>query len=145
MSFNEIKYYINSTSEKNIIRAPKRQTATGDGIFQVYKCVPVIRHNQKDGTPSKLMIITLLQKVYVDLSNSDFKGYFPNNQYSYRGGATIIIDLSNFEIKYAIIKDITDSKRLNSQIDFTISSIQNEADSALMMKDSEPFAALHIH
>ncbi|MEA5402777.1 hypothetical protein VB776_07620 [Arcicella sp. DC2W] len=145
MSFNEIKYYINSTSEKNIIRAPKRQTATGDGIFQVYKCVPVIRHNQKDGTPSKLMIITLLQKVYVDLSNSDFKGYFPNNQYSYRGGATLIIDLSNFEIKYAIIKDITDSKRLNSQIDFTISSIQNEADSALMMKDSEPFAALHIH
>jgi hypothetical protein len=147
MNFNDIIYEFKNSKNEQIIKAKRRLTNDGDVKFQVYKCVPVIRHNQKDGGPSKLMIITLLQKVYVDLSNSEYKGYLPKDRHDYRGGATLIIDLSNFEIKYAIIKDISDVNRLQEQIDFSINFLQNEPNAALMMKsiESEPFAALHLH
>jgi hypothetical protein len=147
MSFSDIFYRFTNVSKKGPIKAEKRNSTvgTGENMFSVYKCIPVIRHNQKDGAPSKLMIITLLQKVFVDLKESDYKGYFKDDKFTYRGGATLIIDLSNFEIKYAIIKDINDSERLQRQIDFTIANLQQEENAALMMKGNEPFAALHIH
>lgn len=146
MSFQDISYKFTRTQKKGAIKAEKRESRTGGaGVFNVYKCIPVIRHNQKDGAPSKLMIITLLQKVFVDLKDSEYKGYFKDNIFTYRGGATLIIDLSNFEIKYAIIKDISDSERLQEQIEFTINNLQQEENAALMMKGNEPFAALHIH
>jgi hypothetical protein len=145
MSFQEIYYKFQNTNKRGSIKAEKRDSSTGSSVFSVYKCIPVIRHNQKDGTPSKLMIITLLQKVFVDLKDSNYKGYFKDEKFAYRGGATLIIDLSNFEIKYAIIKDINDSERLQEQVDFTIANLQQEENADLMMKGNEPFAALHIH
>lgn len=42
--------------------------------------------------------------------------------FSYRGGVTLILDLETFEVRYAIYKDMVDTKRLDAQRDYMIRS-----------------------
>jgi hypothetical protein len=42
--------------------------------------------------------------------------------FSYRGGVTLILDLESFEVRYAIYKDVVDTKRLDAQRDYMIRS-----------------------
>ncbi|MEO7767406.1 MAG: hypothetical protein ABIS01_08270, partial [Ferruginibacter sp.] len=114
-------------------------------VFQVYKCRPLIRHNNLNGTASKLMIITFLQKVYVELKNTSYQGYLPEDRYEMRGGATLIIDLATYDIKYAIIKNIASSERLKNQLEYAMENLYDAENAALLMQGSEPFAALHSH
>lgn len=93
----------------------RRSSFAGREVFQVYKCRPVIRHNNLNGNASKLLIITFLQKVYVGLKGTSYQGYLPEDEYAMRGGATLIIDLATYEIKYAIIKNVASSERLKDQ------------------------------
>ncbi|MHA4846061.1 hypothetical protein ACX0G7_17930 [Flavitalea antarctica] len=112
--------------------------------FQVYKCRPVLQHNPRTGATSKMLIITFLQKVYVDLRNSPFSGEFANDRYLLRGGSTLIIDLATLDIRYAIIKRISSANRLKQQLDYAMNRLP-ASDSALLMQEEEPFAAIHTH
>jgi len=114
-------------------------------VFQVYKCRPVIVPDGHTGNTSKLMIIMFLQKVTVSLKNSRYQGYFPGDEYAFRGGASIIVDMANYEIKHVIVKNVGSSRRLVRQLDYALENQQHGSDSALLMQGSEPFAALHLH
>lgn len=141
MSFQENDYlFYNDELKKH-----QQFSAEARSKFQVYKCRPVMRYNNSDGTTSKLLIITFLQKVYVNLAESAYKGYLPNNQYAMRGGATLIIDLADYEIKYAIIKNVASSGRLKRQLSYAMVNLYDTENSALLMQDDEPFAALHLN
>jgi hypothetical protein len=140
MNFEDINYsfYDDVIGKEINLRAPGRD------VFQVYKCRPLIQYNNTTGITSKLLLINFLQKVYVNLKDSPFEGYLHGDRFDYRGGATLVIDLANFDIKYVIVKKITSSDRLRQQLDYAISTNSGE-DAALLMQDDEPFAALHIH
>jgi hypothetical protein len=141
MCFKEISYTIDDEYfDKPIkLKAQKRE------VFQVYKCLPIIRHNNQNGKSSKLLIITFLQKVFVSLKNTSYQGYFHNDEYDFRGGATLIIDLATYDITYAIAKNIASGNRLKRQLEYAMNNVSEEENAALLMHDKEPFAALHAH
>ncbi len=62
----------------------------------------------------------------------------------FRGGATLVVDLSLPEIKYSIIKEIDNAKRLEMTTEF-VRKVNKDALSALLFSPDrpEPFAALH--
>jgi hypothetical protein len=119
-------------------------TAMPRNVFQVYKCRPVMQYNSATGTTSKVLLITFVQKVYINLEGSPFEGYFKDDQYAFHGGSTLIIDLTDYSIKYVIIKKINSCDRLRDQLDYAIENSPTE-EAALLMQSNEPFAALHIH
>jgi len=119
--------------------------AKARNVFQVYKCRPLFRYSTQTGNSAKLLLITFLQKLYVDLAGTPYEGILPGDQYDIRGGATLIIDLTNIEIKYAIVKKIYSSERLKAQLAYAMSSADEADNAALLMQNDEPFAALHSH
>ena len=141
MDFGQIQYEFRDeeTREKLKLSPPQRKT------FQVHTCRPVMRQNYMSGNSTKLLIITFLQKVYVPLEGTSYAGYLDEDQYTMRGGATLIIDLATYEIKYSIVKNIGSSSRLKTQLEFATDHPTDENESALLMQSKEPFAALHIH
>ncbi len=141
MNFKEIRYSFFDERFKQ----PAEFVAPARKVFQVYKCRPLIRHNSLTGNASKLMIIAFLQKVYVDLKGTSYQGYFLEDRYEIRGGATLIIDLATYEIKYSIIKNIASSERLREQLDYAMENLYDAENAALLMQGTEPFAALHLH
>jgi hypothetical protein len=140
MSFQQIPYsFYDAGFDKQIELSADERV-----VFQV-KCRPVIRHNNVNGDSSKLLIITFLQKVFVNLTDTPYDSYMEGDKYDYRGGATLIIDLATYEIKYAIVKNIRSSERLQQQLEYALSTLDEDANNALLMQTDEPFAALHIH
>jgi hypothetical protein len=111
----------------------------------VYKCRPQIVPSPESGNSAKTMVIMFLQKVYVNLKGSRYQGYFPDDKYAFRGGASLIIDMANYEIKYVIMKSVNSADRLIRQLDYAIANMRDADNNALLMQDGEPFAALHIH
>jgi hypothetical protein len=124
---------------------PLQLVAQPRNIFQVYKCRPMIMPDPKSGNSIKTMLIMFLQKVHVNLKGSRYQGYFEDNQFAFHGGASIIIDMANYEIRYTINKSVNSSERLFRQLDYAIANQPDEGNNALMMQGDEPFAALHIH
>jgi hypothetical protein len=141
MNFNAITYQFHD----EVFDQDITLKSEGRDVFQVYKCRPLIRYNGRDGYAYKILIITFLQKIFVNLKNSPYEEFFPNGQCDFRGGATLIIDLSSFEIKYCIVKSISSSERLKLQLKYAMNRSSEEQNAALLMQDDEPFAALHIH
>ncbi|WP_205514140.1 hypothetical protein [Longitalea arenae] len=141
MNFKDISYHF----EDRVFGREIKLRAKARNVFQVYRCRPFIQHNNRTGNSSKLLLITFLQKVYVDLKGSSYQGFFLDDKYDFRGGSTVIIDLSTYEIKYAIVKKISSSQRLKSQLEYSMNRIGEFENAALLMQSEEPFAALHIH
>jgi hypothetical protein len=141
MCFGKVDYtfFDENANEEIKVAGVKRD------IFQVYKCRPIIRNNTITGTSSKLLIVSFLQKIFVDIKGTSYQGYLPNDKYEMRGGATLIIDLATYEIKYAIIKNIASADRLKEQLDYAMENLYDADNAALLMQGSEPFAALHSH
>ena len=141
MNFQNINYSFHDDNFNKTIEL----TAPARTVFQVYKCRPIIRHNNQDGVSSKLLIITFLQKVFVGLNASPYQGYLPDDRYELRGGGTLIIDLATYEIKYVILKNIASSARLKDQLEYALNNLYDGDNAALLMQGTEPFAALHLH
>lgn len=139
MNFDGCTYKFYDEDEKQVTlhAAPQRK-------FQVYRCRPVIYTNPQTGFTSKQLHITFLQKVMVNLTNSAYEGILPDNKYAFRGGATLIIDLSDYKIKYAVIKSVDSSNRLKQQLEH-LAGHDGTDHAALLMHGDEPFAALHAH
>lgn len=144
MDFTHITYKHIETDDKGNEKITTLK-AKARNSFQVYKCRPMIISDQKSGNTRKVMVIMFLQKVYVDLKGSPYQGFFPNDQYAFRGGSSLIIDMANYEIKYAISKSVKGSERLFKQLDYAIENLSDGDNAALLMQGSEPFASLHNH
>jgi hypothetical protein len=144
MNFQPITYNYTDVDAQGIAIQKTLQAAKRDK-FQVYKCRPQIIPSPESGNSVKTMVIMFLQKVYIDLKGSRYQGYFPGDQYAFRGGASLIIDMANYEIKYVIMKSVNSADRLIRQLDYAIANMRDADNNALLMQDDEPFAALHIH
>jgi hypothetical protein len=146
MEFKEITYTEKqATGEETEDFEPLKLTAAKREVFQVYKCRPMIIPDLKSGNSVKVMVIMFIQKVFVNLKGTRYKGYFPNDVFPFQGGASIIINMANYEIKYAINKNVNSSDRLFKQLEYAVNNLPDEGNQALMMQKDEPFAALHIH
>ncbi|MCF2502715.1 hypothetical protein L0663_04955 [Dyadobacter sp. CY107] len=130
-SGNEIKFFLSTKSDRD--------------KFQVFKCRPLIVSDPGSGDTIKTIIITFLQKVYVDLRGSKYQGYFKNDEYAFRGGASMIIDLATCDIDYIIMKSLNNASRLVSQLNYAVEQSGSADNNALLMQSDEPFAALHLH
>ena len=142
MNFQNINY---SIPDDDFKKPALKLTAPARPVFQVYRCRPIIRHNNQNGVSSKLLIISFLQKVHVGLKDSKYQGYLTGDRYEMRGGGTLIIDLANYEIKYVILKNIASSTRLKEQLEYALNNLYDGDNAALLMQGTEPFAALHLH
>lgn len=144
MDFTAITYRHTETNP-----AGKRKTITlkakARNSFQVYKCRPMIIPDPKSGNARKVMVIMFLQKVYVDLKESPYQGFFPQDTYAFRGGSSLIIDMASYEVKYAVSKSVQSSERLFKQLDYALATLSDADNAALLMQGSEPFACLHNH
>lgn len=145
MDFKEISYDCVRLDENGNEIHFKLSTKGDRDKFQVFKCRPIIIPDPTSGNTIKTMIITFLQKVYVDLKGSPYQGYFEKDEYAFRGGASMIIDLATFEINYIIMKNLNNAKRLVSQLDYAVEQSGSADNNALLMQSQEPFAALHLH
>lgn len=144
MNFQEITYpYTYMDDRGREVR--KQLKARARDKYQVYKCRPVMYPEPDSGNISNTLIIMFLQKVFVDLKGSPYQGYFDDDIYHFRGGSSVIIDMSNYEIKYIIKKSVSNSDRLIRQLEYVISNMNESENNALLMQAGEPFAALHLH
>jgi len=122
-----------------------RLSSKENGKFQVYKCRPLIIPNMHNGNSSKIMVIMFLQKIIVNLKGSRYEGHFKEDLYVYRGGASLIIDMADYKIKYVITKSVSSTERLIKQLDYFMENPADIKNSNLLMHGADPFAALHIH
>ena len=128
-----------------ITKEPYKLNAEKRDVYQIQKCRPIIRNKANNGETSRQMIVTIIQKVFVDLKGSPYMGYFDGDQYIFRGGATIIIDLSTLDIKFSIVKSISSADRLQQQLSYASTNMGANANSALLMQSMEPFKMVHSH
>jgi hypothetical protein len=100
--------------------------------FEVHQVRPVRRQAPDGRTIQDLLIqITQRRPGYLDeeqqrRENERYmvKGNQPRGPKRgdlwYRGGVTLILDLESFEVRYAMYKDVVDTKRLDHQRDYTV-------------------------
>lgn len=145
MQFTEINY----TQKEEITSEDKKDialSARGRKVFQVYQCRPLVLPDPYTGNSRNVMLIMFLQKVFIPLKGTKYQGYIKNDRYIFRGGATLIIDMANYEIQYIISKNVYSSDRLFRQLDYAIRNNSPHSETgALLMQEKEPFASLHIH
>ena len=102
------------------------------------------------------VIITLQQKrgIVGQINNGEFDltGYFnpdedtPANGFIFRGGCTLIFDLNNRKLKYAIKKDINDLHRMEQQLRYHNSQVSEVAtyfDEEALNAFCGPFSFMH--
>jgi hypothetical protein len=151
MKFGPITFELTNraTGSQFSLTSPERD------VFQVYRCRPLIRHNPSTGNVTKQLLVTFLQKVPLNLNGTPYEPLMPiieledgakkKGQYFFRGGSTVVLDFSTYEIKYVISKSISNSTRLQQQLDHELETMNANANAALMMQGKEPFAMVHSH
>jgi hypothetical protein len=105
-----------------------------DYKFEVHQVRPVRRQSPDGRTIQDLLIqITQRRPGFLDeqaqkTENDRYmvEGHQPTGpkrgDFWYRGGVTLILDLESFEVRYAIYKDVVDTKRLDAQRDYMVRS-----------------------
>lgn len=138
------------------IRHRKSHRASGeielDATVEV-SSVRTTRRSGPDGQDIRQLVIEVTQRRAGFLSEAaqakadadpDFDMSKQDYDFTFRGGATLIVDLRDNKVRYVISKAIDDEQRLAEQRDFT----QAAADSGFTYtrnQSREPFALLHRH
>ena len=89
-----------------------------------------------DGQYLPQIIMALTQTRRLKLDGTD-------EAHDFRGGTTLIIDLSKVEIQYAIIKRLNSDTREARTIDFVKQAMQDPLQRLLLTPTQEPFGAMH--
>lgn len=89
-----------------------------------------------DGKSRPQIIVALTQSRPLTIEGS-------NEPHSFRGGCTLVIDLSKVEIQYAIFKKIDSTNRAARTAAFLTEAMQDPLRRLLLAPGNEPFAALH--
>jgi hypothetical protein len=90
-----------------------------------------------DGQYMPQIIVALTQSRLLEIEGS-------TESHSFRGGCTLIIDLSRVEIQYAIVKRIDSQTRAARTAAFLTEAMQDPLRRLLIAPGKEPFAALHL-
>src|SRR5207245_10670131 len=89
------------------------------------------------GPPKPQVIIGLTQSRRIAIKGSD-------EQHTFRGGSTIVVDLSTITIKYAIYKRLDSQTRQERTAAFLSDALQDPLRALLLAPTrKEPFAMLH--
>jgi hypothetical protein len=124
-----------------------RRRPSGQPKFEVYGSQPALRVGP--GFHSlKQVVLSFVQTRRIELA----PGAVPGMQnFLFRGGCTMILDLDPFELKYRIVKPVDDEARLQRQLQF-LGGMSGAAGSPLRATyfqnewgkpGAEPFAILH--
>ena len=106
--------------------------------FEVHELRRALRISP-DGKPIPQVIVVLTQSKMI---KDDRKSGMPS--YVFRGGSTLIIDLSVPEVKYRIIKNISSDTRQARTANFIREAAADPLRSLFLRAEcGEPFAALH--
>jgi hypothetical protein len=89
-----------------------------------------------DGQYMPQIIVALTQSRELKIEGS-------TEPHSFRGGCTLIIDLSKVQIQYAIVKNIDSQNRADRTAAFLTEAMQDPLRRLLLAPGKEPFAALH--
>ncbi len=90
-----------------------------------------------DGNPKPQVILALTQSRAIKVEGS-------NEQHTFRGGSTLVVDLTEPRIQYAITKNIDSSNRQERTTEFLKSALADPVQALLLKPDQpEKFAALH--
>jgi hypothetical protein len=106
------------------------------GSFEVHQ----LRRSMRVGpdgqhVPQVMVALTQSRKMTVQGSNEDRV---------FRGGATLVVDLSKPAIDYAILKRVDSSSRLSRTTAFLEDALQDPLKAFMVAPDrKEPFAGLH--
>lgn len=106
--------------------------------FEVHELRSAMR-SSPDGRHIPQLVVALAQaKKVKEVKNDGTPGYF------FRGGSTLIVDLTRGEIKYQIVKNIASNKRQERTADFVREAARDPLRALFFSPDRpEPFAALH--
>jgi hypothetical protein len=110
-----------------------------------------------DGQSLRELVIEITQrrrgyldaKVQQELESKSWapKAKLPPEDFMFRGGCTLLIDLKNGGVRYAIVKDVLSTTRLEQQRRFLGQTSMDRALELTYLESSEaegePFAALH--
>jgi hypothetical protein len=117
--------------------------ATGLGLdpakgFEVHELRPAMR-TSPEGRHIPQVIVALTQSKLLD----DSKGIVPGNLF--RGGSTLVVDLSVPEVKYRIVKNIGSTDREARTAAFAKAAADDPLRALFFTpRQGEPFAALHV-
>ena len=89
-----------------------------------------------DGQYMPQIIVALTQTRQLEIPGSA-------ESHPFRGGCTLVIDLSKVEIQYAIVKKIDSETRAKRTTAFLTEAIKDPLRRLLLAPGNEPFAALH--
>jgi NurA-like 5'-3' nuclease len=104
--------------------------------FEVHELRRSIRISP-DGASVPQIIMALTQSRALNVAGA-------SGEHNFRGGATIVVDLSEPAVKYAIIKRIDSKGREQRTADFIANAVNDPLMGLLLAADRrEPFAALH--
>jgi hypothetical protein len=122
-----------------------RTKENGVPVFEVHAARPA-RRAGPDGDKVDQIVITISQKrkLAIDPSLPDTV----ENQFTFRGGCTVILDLDTLELQYAIRKRITSENRIQRQREFLMGNAGTSLRATyftdpLTDTGGEPFAFLH--
>ena len=87
-----------------------------------------------DGQHIPQIIVALTQATTIDIDSTP---------HTFRGGSTLVVDLSKPGVDYAIRKDIKSEKRQERTAAFVGNALRDPLQALLIRKNREPFAALH--
>jgi len=87
-----------------------------------------------DGQHIPQIIVALTQATTIDIESAP---------HTFRGGSTLVVDLSKPKVDYAIRKDIKSEKRQERTAAFVGNAMRDPLQALLIRKNREPFAALH--
>lgn len=122
-----------------------RTKEDGVPVFEVHAARPA-RRAGPDGDKVDQIVITITQsrKLPIDPARPATE----NNEFTFRGGCTIILDLDTLELQYAIRKRITSENRIRRQREFLMGNAGASLRATYFndpLRDTggEPFAFLH--
>ncbi|MEP6602252.1 MAG: peptidase S8, partial [Nitrospirota bacterium] len=116
-----------------------QQLGLGSGKgFEVHALGCAMRFGQ-DGRPIPQVILALTQSLKIE---NDKRGDPPG--YTFRGGATLVVDLAGAEVKYRIVKHIDSKARRERTAEFYQKAAADPLRALFFSPNrAEPFAALH--
>jgi Subtilase family len=130
---------LHATLEKVFAQSPQFAATLGldpQLKFEVHELRRSIRISP-DGSYVPQIIVALTQTRPMSVPGAA-------SQHSFRGGATIVVDLSQPAVKYAIVKRINSANREQRTVEFIQNALSDPLLGLLLAADrKEPFAALH--
>ncbi len=107
----------------------------GEPTFEVHSFREA-RREREDGRILNQAFITILQNQKVK---------FENEEFSFRSGSTLVLDLDESRVSYVIRKSLNDTQRMRRTRDFKESESMSSLATTYFGGQDEPFAALHIN